>query len=194
MPLPVIAGTMRCSVSWGAASIVQNPDRAVNVFHVEATSGNEQAVADALSASLDAMIHVMVCLPTTYAIQEITCIALNGSSAGVPCIPAAPAVGTGSGEYISQGCLVMSWHTAGRGAAARGRNYFGPITESAQSSGLGIWDSADVAADGAGFISDMSSAGFPLVVASYVHSVKRTVTSARNDGVLRTQRKRNHGR
>jgi len=190
MPLPVIANIVRCSIEWGAAGVIQNPDRSVNVMHVEASSGSAQDIADALSEGWSTLDATLVTIPSSYVVQNITVLPLDGTTAGTPCVPAIQAEGLGSGEYISQGCLVMSWHTAARGPAGRGRTYLGPICENQQSSGQGAWDPASVAAEGQELIDFMQAASFPLVVASYVHAVAHTITSATNDGAVRTQRRR----
>jgi hypothetical protein len=132
-------------------------------------------------------------MPGSYGIISVTVLPLDGTSAGLEVVPDTPATATGSGEYISQGCGVMSWHTGVRGPSGRGRTYFGPITETAQSSGLLTSDVDEWAGDGNGLLAELTVAGFHLCVASYVHSVTHDITSGTNDGVLRTQRKRNHG-
>jgi len=194
MPLPVIADVFRCAVEWGAAGVVQNPDRAYNVMHVRSTSATPDDIGEQLTIAIGEMDGVLSAMPGSYAILSVTVTPLDGSSASVQHVPTAEVLGLGSGEYISQGCLVMSWHTAARGAQARGRTYFGPITESAQSSGLIGIDPAVLAGDADDFLASLSGGGITYVVASYTHSVARTVTNGTCHPFLFTQRKRQHMR
>jgi len=190
MTLPVIANTYRCDLAWGPGDNSTNPPESHNVLHVRGTFGSEQDICDAIVSAMGAIPTVIVCLPPSFSLLRIEIIKLDGSSATQTTIPGSTVTGTGGSEYISQGCLVASWHTAQRGPRGRGRTYFGPISENAQSGGSGAWSGPAVASDLMDFVSSLAGDGAELVVASYVHAEAHTVTSATNDGALRTQRRR----
>ena len=175
---------------WGPGDNSTNPPEAVNVLHIRTTSMTEQEICDSLVDNWGTIPSIEVCIAPQFSVLRVEIIKLDGSSATVPCIPANTLTGTGGSEYISQGCLVASWHTAQRGPRGRGRTYYGPISENAQNGGHGAWSGPGVASDLNDYIAALNSDGAELVVASYVHADAHTVTHATNDGALRTQRRR----
>jgi len=190
MPLPVIANVYRAAVVWGPGDNSTVPPEAVNIHHVRTTTMSEQDICDALTDAHGQIPSVVSVIAPSFSILRVEVIKLDGSSATQVCIPASTVTGSGGAEFISQGCLVASWHTAQRGARGRGRTYFGPISENGQSGGHGGWNAVTVGSELMDYVAFVAAAGGDLVVASYAHTDAHDITSAKNDGALRTQRRR----
>ena len=187
MPLPVIANTARCTLHWVGDSA--NPPLAINVIHLEASARTEEEMADSIQSALDAeQVNALACLSSAYVLAQVDVIKLDGSS-GTQSFGYSGPAGQAGGDYIPQGCMVVSLKTAGRGPQARGRIYIGPVAESRQANGQ-LTSGADPTAGWSNVLDALSSDSNPLVVASYVHSTKREVTSLTIHNALRTQRRR----
>jgi hypothetical protein len=188
VPLPTIANCYRLTLHWvnGASGL---PAESINVIHVLASGISEQDISDQFNTVLGSTTpDSVITLPSDFTLNTIDVIKLDGSSA-TQTFNYGDVSGATGGDWISQGCMVVSLHTAQRGAQGRGRIYLGPCAESKQSNG-----SLTTGADPVGAWEDVQSGlgalGIDLAVASYVHSAAHTVTSISIHPFLRTQRRR----
>jgi hypothetical protein len=190
MPLPVISNTYRCALKWTSGSAA-NPGSTINVLHVRTTSEDETGIANVFFSSTSSHeAGVGAFMPNIYGLTNITVTKLDGTSGGVS-VDGDGAAGQASGDYIPQGAVVLSLSTGARGPQGRGRIYVGPVVESQQTAGVLYQPSVDsFLANWQGVFDDLDADNVELVVASYRHSVARTVTSSSVHPFLRTQRKR----
>jgi len=188
MSLPVIADTYRCALHW-VNTFSTSPPEAVNVVHVRTTTEDEAGIGAIWNTVLtDNATEAIFNLSSVFQLQLVQVTKLDGSSGAVDVSVDGPFGGTGS-DYICQGAEVVSLKTGSRGPQARGRIYLGPIAEGATENGA-IPSSATTAEGWEAIRGDLAAAGTPLVVASYAHSVSRTVISCSVKPFLRTQRRR----
>src|SRR5262245_25078971 len=188
MPLPVIANTVRCALTWTNTFSAAPPD-STNVIHVRTLTEDEEGIANTINSVLTAAQEN--CLSALSAVFQLTLIQttlLDGTS-GANDWPITGPFGQASGDFIPQGACVVSLKTGGRGPQARGRIYLGPVAES-QSENGSILDADEIAIGWNDFKGGLALDGVELVVASYEHSVARSVTSCSVHPFLRTQRRR----
>lgn len=181
-PLPTIANTFRVTFNWGSAHGVTPR----NVIHVRAALLDEQGVADALAASFNDDMWILV--QQDYAFSSIDVLKLDGTSATQTIAIAAQGSLT-SGDSIPEGSGIVSLRTAQRGARGRGRVYLGPIAESKQAQGVVVSPNTTSTAWET-FRDDLEGEGAALVVASYVHADANDVTNIICDPIIGTQRRR----
>jgi hypothetical protein len=190
MPLPVIANTYRVAMMMvGVEGAL--PPHTVNVIHVRTTMEDEEGIAATIfssSAAREANLYAFQ--PTNYSLVDITVTKLDGTSGGVA-VSGAGGSGQQSDDWVPQGAVVISLSTGGRGPQARGRIYLGPCSEGQQTAGVLYQPTADSCLSGwQGFQDDLASDNCELVVASYRHSVARSVSSIALHPLLRTMRRR----
>ena len=185
---PIIANTYRAAQIWTGAPGV--PHDVVNVFHFRTTTATVDDIVNNFRLAFeDQMPTWLSVLNGSQQWTRCDILKLDGSSA-TQVFTVDPLAGSGSGATIPQGCMVYSHHTSQRGPRGRGRNYIGPVTETAQDNGTGFWDTGNARTEQAAFQSAMADAGITWVVASYVHSDAHDITSFSCSPFMRTQRKR----
>lgn len=193
MPLPVIANTFRVGVVQQVSGVV---DQLVNVIHVHTSGGLTEAdVADNVETAWSARLASQQDNNLLYVETDV--LELNGTSGTLQhSWGASPAHGThGSNEMAPLStAAIVTLRTGLAGRSNRGRVFFGGLQRSQidQNTGDALDSSAVTAIQGAWdlFISDLSSAGSDLVVASYVHATEHVVTQAKVRSYLGTQRRR----
>ena len=192
MTLPVIANTFRCAMEMtnGGSGL---PAHTVNVFHVRSSSQDASDIGSIVVAQSNTLEGSMLSIcPSDFTVSSVTVTALDGSSGGV--VTSGPGgSGQQTGDWVPQGCCVISLSTGARGPQGRGRIYMGPVAEDQQAAGILYGPTATAMRDGwQAFADALVSASCELVVASYVHSVARTVTGIAVHPYLRTQRRRSY--
>jgi len=188
MSLPVIADTFRLALTWsnGGTGV---PATSTNVVHIRAATHSATEVADIFQNLLAVeATDALSCLSSEFTLTNIQSTALDGSSAGLDVGYSSPS-GQASGDFIPQGCMVVTLRTAQKGSQGRGRIYVGPVAESKQSNG-GITSGADPTGGWQAIKDGLVLDSCELVVASYLHSAARTVESISIHPFLRTQRRR----
>jgi hypothetical protein len=188
MPLPVITNVYRCALHW-VNTFAPDPAEAINVIHVQSGIGDVTDIGNLIASFIDNNSSTALnVLSSVFELQNVQVTPLDGTSGATDC-PQSGTFGSTGGDYIPQGSAVVSLKTGGRGPQARGRIYLGPIAESKTQNGQLIDN--DVCAGGWEDIrTDFIAGDISLVVASYEHSVARTVTSCSVKPFLRTQRRR----
>jgi len=180
---------MRVVINWRNTGLTF-PTNPVNVLHVSAGAGDETDVAGRIQDYFFANQGDLFPLTSDdYVVESYACTELDGSSAAVV-TESTGVAGQSGGDWIPQGAMVVGWQTGVRGPTGRGRIYLGPVAESANINGALQFGSSDPGGAWSGFIDDLNTGGFPLVVASYTHLVKRTVTGRTIHPFLRTMRSR----
>jgi len=188
-PLPTITNTFRVTLDWtninsGAPASVHN------VLHFIGDTGDVTDLATSLNTSLTTNAgNCFLALSNKYQITSIVVLPLDGTSGGTAVSVTGP-TGANSGDYIAQGCMVLSLYTGARGPQGRGRLYLGPVAESVQDNGHVAVTATDVTGAWQNVIDDMSGLGADMAVASYAHAVSRPVTSLAMHSPLFTQRRR----
>lgn len=184
-PLPTISNVYRVALNWQGAG----GQTAINVIHVRRAATTASAVATAVDTNVQANMWAQVANSAGVIRLDVT--PLDGTSASFPLtVSGAKWTGTaGAFDHVPQVAEVVTLKTALRGRRVRGRFYTPFIAESAVSNG-GIVGFATAQGAWTTFISNMSAAGFPLVVASYVAQSAQDVTAAIVQSVAGTQRRR----
>ena len=190
MTLPVIANVIRCAIHWSNVGGTGVPASATNVLHFRTTTESEKDLSDKIAFNLGTYAgDALAVLSSAFQLTEIVATKLDGTSGGV--VSSYTGVsGQSSGQFIPQGCEVMSLATGTRGPQGRGRIYIGPVAESAQENGGLIVGSADPGGGWNSFMDAMALDGAQLVVASYKHVIARDVVHIGGDPYLHTQRRR----
>jgi hypothetical protein len=190
VPLPVIADTFRCTLSWTGQPWSAN---AVNVIHVHAPSSDEGDVFTSLdgAASADMWAHTSI----DVGVSEVTIVKLDGSSAGVvfPTGFATQWRGTGSSgnAIVPQVAAIVKAGTAKRGRSYRGRVYLPWPMEVAINAGqLNSVDQGLMNTAWSGFLSAMVGDLRPMTIASYKLATQEQVTSLQLETFLGTIRRR----
>jgi len=172
--LPVINECTRVAFRWRIGS---SGPTAVNVMHFGTASTDLDALNTALNANVSSAMWLhTVNLATVY---ELVMTPLDGTTATKLYTPTgAKWIGNYTGiSYNLHTATVVSLRTQKRGRRYRGRLYLPFVAEDAATNG------ASTAAVTAGqtawdtFRTSMATASFPLVVATYGHSLHRTKTS-----------------
>jgi hypothetical protein len=188
-PLPVIADTFRVALLWNGIAPV-NP---VNVFHVHDNSGTATASDVNDEISNQAAANMWLCLPDAMAVGLLRITPLDGTSPTVDFTPnvASRFEGQQAGQYSPQVACLEKFTTDRRGPANRGRMFLGPVSEGVQvdgvygGAGLGLQQTA-----WENFVSGMTTAGFPLCVASYKHGTQRAILAVATESTFATQKRR----
>lgn len=183
--MPVIPLITRCTLNW--TNILAPAMH--NVLHFAGQSGTEAERCDAFVAGLAA--GALDYVSSAYSLTSIDFLPLDGTSPTVEASPAAPVPGGGGGDFIAEGCCILSLHTALRGPAHRGRIFLPALPENGQSGGT-LEDAANMETEWNATLAnwDGSTAIGELVVASYVHATAQVVSSIHVPQVIGTQRGR----
>ncbi len=161
-------------------------------MHIRKSSSNPAAVYAALDANVTAALWTMQ--PNYAHITEVVITPLDGLGTSLPVVTGSPAKWSGSGgsgDMIPQVANIVKLVSARRGRSYRGRVYL-PFALEGQVSNGNFGGSALTALNTAwvAFRTAMSSAGFPLVVASYVHATAEDVIAVLAEAPSATQRRR----
>lgn len=191
-PLPVINGVFRAAFQW------KNLDyptwTATNVMHFQKNGGDPVSLTALLDASVSANMWGQT--SSSSSVYQVAVTPLDGSAVTFPYTPLTPAKwkGTvGSLEYLPQVSAVVKFLTGKRGRSYRGRVYLPWCIEDVVKSGLVLaatqttMNTAWVA-----FRTAMETGGYPLHVASYLHSTSEKVVAVLSETNTGTVRKRWH--
>ena len=188
MTLPVIAGIVRVALTWTNGD--GSPESVHNVLHFDGDTGDVTDLCNSLNAAIDGVhANALIALSNQYQLTSMTAIPLDGTSGGTTVSVTGP-FGQATGDYIAQGCQVLSLYTGRRGPRGRGRMYLGPVGESVQENGHVAVTAATFVAAWQDVFDTMSGLGADVVVASYAHSDAHPVTSLAMHSPLFTQRRR----
>jgi len=188
MSLPVISNTYRCALNFNN-TFSASPPKTVNVLHVRTVTEDEAGIANSINDALQAATQNPYGNGSSvFELQLVQVTKLDGSSGAVDTTVSGFFMGTG-GDYIPQGAQVISLKTGARGPQGRGRVYIGPIAETQNENGA-LLDTSSSVSGWEDVQADLAGGGIELVVASYVHSVARTVVGISSRPFLRTQRRR----
>lgn len=189
-PLPTIANCFRVALSGGLFAGI----RAVNVFHVLTSEDDVSAISAAIlaSAEQDGMLGGR---PESGKPVLMQITPLDGSSATFDVAVPSDSfpTNTGDGQVVPEAAVVVSFKTAQRGPANRGRLYNGPLVESVIANGeVDSVICSGIATAWTDFATALgaSSPAIGLAVASYVHADANTVTAITCGTQQATQRRR----
>jgi hypothetical protein len=172
--LPTINNCTRVAFSWHVGT---GGPTATNVMHFGTASTDTAALRTALDTNVSTNMWVGVSSGAT--IFQLAITPLNGTAAtDLYSVAGTKWTGAGSNpDYVPAVAAVVSFKTAKRGRRFRGRVFLPFLCESSINNGSlaaapiinqTAWDT---------FRTAMSSASFPLMVASYGHSLHKTKTS-----------------
>jgi len=193
MPLPTITNTMRCAIRLTAGT---THDEVINVIHLTSPAAEDHAAVDAaLQPNWATFVGTLI--PNLFSWADVTYTRLDGTASVVlPWTEAQPSATAQSAPMNAAACV--SWRTLLAGRSHRGRSYIGPLTatmaDAVHPDLLSSTPLAALSAQSSDFIANMSSAGFPLLVASYLTSVATLVTRSVVNPKICSQRKRTNGR
>jgi len=167
-----------------------SPESVHNVLHFDGNTGDESDLCTSFVTELTAVAdNALIALSEDYQLTSLTAIPLDGTSGGTTVSVIGPS-GFATGDYIAQGCQVLSMYTGRRGPRGRGRMYIGPVGESVQEDGHVAVTAAVFTNAWQTVFDAMSGLGADLVVASYAHADAHPVTSLAMHSPLFTQRRR----
>lgn len=186
MPLPVIADCYRVALLWNGGVVV-------NVMHISKAAVGPDDVYSVLDNNVDANNWGGVSSSFSVTNVDVTPLFLNGATHRYNTGSPAKWSGGVGGQYMPAVAAGLSLRTNSRGRSYRGRMFFGPLAESAQSNG--IYDETFRAAQQTAWnalVDDLDADDFKLVVASYKLETAAEVTSLSVSTFVRTQRRRQH--
>jgi hypothetical protein len=195
MPLPVIAGIVRCSIE-----ATMSGEQVVNVLHLDLGSDptpSADAASD-LGAAWKSALQATGHCSNAYSANAITCQPLDGSSAGQTFVPSGwPWVG-GSSVDPAPTILarILTLRTGLAGRSHRGRIYVGGLVRDDVNPDGTQWDPS-VHSDWVTISNDLLTAlspgpaGAQLVVASYKLATASQVFAIDPRDYFGTQRRRN---
>jgi len=186
--LPVIAGIVRVALTWTNGS--GSPETVHNVLHFDGDTGDVTDLCTSFNSELDAVQDdALAALSSSYLLTSLTAIPLDGTSGGTT-VSVGGVGGHATGDYIAQGCQVLSMYTGRRGPRGRGRMYLGPVGEVVQENGHVAVTALVFTTAWQQVFDNLSGLGADLVVASYAHADAHPVTSLAMHSPLFTQRRR----
>lgn len=184
--LPVIAGVFRVALFW----LDGTGQRAVNVLHFQKTGGTVALLNAALDGAATGSMWAYTRATASVVSKHIT--PLDGSSATA--IYAASGAswvgGQSTGDFMPACAEVVSLRTSKRGKSYRGRVFLPFIAESVAQNGSITGSVGTQQAAWTAFVSDMATATYPLVVASYKLATADLVQTTLVENVLGTIRGR----
>ena len=180
MPLPVIAGVVRCS----ARGLLASGQPWVNVLHCQYAGGASNPGATEIAALhtnlqrlwkgpvFGAGAHWLANCQSTVTMIDITYYPLDGSSLGVVLAAAAAGTSTTTDNLPAQTCSVLTLRTNTRGRRYRGRIYLPPVVEGSSTANgeLLLSKTTEIIAQWTGMASAMAATQWVPVVASYGRS------------------------
>lgn len=169
--LPNITGIHRVALTWRVGG---TGPTAVNVMHFYNPAVDAVGLFNALNTNVTTAMWLGVMLNTS--VTQVSITPLDGSSATQLFFPTGTKwAGTNaSGDYSPATAPIISFKTAKRGRRYRGRLYFPFPAESVMGSGTNSIGVGTAQAAWDTFRAAMKTATFPLHIASYGHSLKRT--------------------
>jgi hypothetical protein len=186
--LPIITNTFRVTLNWTNGSGA--PEHTANVLHFIGNTGSESDLATSLNSTIDDhQDDALIALSSSYLLTDIVVLPLDGSSGGTA-VSVGGVGGHATGDYIAQGCQVLSMYTGHRGPSGRGRIYLGPVGEVVQENGHIAVTALTFTTAWQDIFDTMSGLGADVAVASYAHAVSRPVTSLAMHSPCFTQRRR----
>jgi hypothetical protein len=186
VPLPVILDTYRIAQHWLASGQI-----AVNVWHVRRNSSTAAAIATIVDANVTAAMWG--CVWNGAAVSYIEVTPLDGGSATYR-LNTSGAKWTGSAaasDPVINAPALIKLQTTQRGPRNRGRLFLPFTAEVAMQGGAlvaGTVTSMQTA--WTNWLNAMTTAGAPVVVASYRGGVANNAVSATVETILATMRKR----
>lgn len=162
MTLPVIADTARCAFNW----VNGDGQTAKNIIHFADTGHDALLLAEAIDAAFeanmaDATVNSANC-------PDVDVTYLDGVSATIN-RPLTRWVGQIAGQFVPQASAILTLYTVDRGRSNRGRIYLPFIAEGVLNNGLlGVDTVGELNTGWLDFQNAMFTAGFPVVVASYI--------------------------
>lgn len=188
MPLPTIADVWRCAFEWSGPGGL-----ATNVMHFRDVSGDPTSVFNNISGAVS---HNMWLLTSNgHIIEEVSITPLDGSGVGHIFSTGGGTdwQGEGGDDFIPNSCALVKLNTLAGGRRGSGRVFLPFIAEGNQEQGLTdptrratsqtAWET---------FLTDASSAGSFLCVASYTGVSSSDVQSLKVENFIATQRRRLH--
>jgi hypothetical protein len=164
--LPIITGVTRVAFNWTLTPAGQT---AANVMHFSQTTVSQSALLGLLNTNVTAAMWQGV--SSTAKVATLTMTTLDGTSATITYATTGAGwqAGGGTGDFSPATACIVSLATNQRGRRARGRLYLPFQTESSISSGTVTGAVTPAQTAWTTFLSNMTSGGAPLVVASYGH-------------------------
>lgn len=185
-PLPIISDTYRCVLHWKE----NGGQSAVNVMHIRRLAGTASAVATQLDTAVTAGMWTL--LVSTAKVDTLFITPLDGvSSTFILPVSGAKWTGVQTGDFVPQMAALVKLSTGTRGRFARGRLFLPFAAEGPQFAGQ--FASANVATAQSAwstFLSAMSAASYPVVVASYKLQSRFDVVTATVETFSGSQRRR----
>ncbi len=179
----------RCALDWVNDN---GPQHATNVIHIHKSSSNAAAVASALDSNVTAAMWTFQ--PNYAHISQLVITPLDGLGVSLPVITGSPAKWSGnggSGDMIPQVANVIKMLTLKRGRSYRGRVFLPWVLEGLQNGGTLSGASVTTTTNAwVAFHTALTSAGFDLVVASYLHATADNVAGLICEPLTATQRRR----
>lgn len=189
-PLPVIAGTYRCTLNW----LNTAPAHPRNVLHIHFTPSSATDVGEALIDAMVSNVAAFSMMPAISQLESVDVLELDGSAGTINVTgDAASVITSGSGDIVPEAALCVKHATGLAGPRHRGRTFIGPLTEDNIINGLYVptlatvtnaWN--DLTAD---IKTNLGGVGY-FTVASYVHGDQNEVVSNAARVHLATQRRR----
>lgn len=185
MPLPVIPDVYRVTLNWQTTSGL----RAANVWHVRKASSSSASIASTIDANAAAGLWGQV--SGTAVMNRMDVIPLDGASPtySLATSGAKWTGGGGVGDYLLAVAEIVTFKTAFRGPANRGRMYLPFVAEAANVNGTLTGVSTTQTAWNT-FFTALIAAGVIPVVASYAHASQHDITSQVVQSIEGTQRRR----
>lgn len=186
-PLPVIVDTFRITINWNEVLGV----KPVNVFHVSTTGTDVTAIGTHIMADFENACFAA--MPNVFQFHSVTVLPLDGISPETTVTATTAIEGEATGAPSPASAGIVSFRTAGRGPAHRGRMFVGPcgedvidggiLSDSVRATMLDGWNNFNIALG-------LETTPIGLVVASYKHAEPATVTNIIIQPVLGTMARR----
>lgn len=167
----------------------------VNVIGVQNPGGDAAGAAAAVRTAWKVTSGPLNNLSSLYTLDSFVATDIGSSNGQIVTLTDTTAGGqtTGNSFATAGACALIKWNGGTRSRSARGRIYFGPLTESQINADgrtvVGAFQTTINTAF-ANFRSSLSSSGYPLVVLSRTLSQAFPITSSTCENTIATQRRR----
>jgi hypothetical protein len=163
-----------------------------NVLHFGGTIGDIDDFVIALSSAWGAhYTDQLGAMQSSYGCINVEILPLDGTSPTITKVLESGPAGQSSGNIIPATAHVITLRTDERGRSHRGRIFLGPVSEAAQDGGsISSGINVDAQLGWEGFVEDMATADFPLLVASYKLEEANAVAGITAQQVAGTMRPR----
>lgn len=191
-PLPTIPDVVRVTFAWNTVNGVTPR----NVIHIRtALTTDADIMSEIVSAVGTGDGNLMyVAMHSSFAIDHVDILKLDGSAATSSFIGLSTLFETtgGSGELVPEAAMLLKLSTAVGGPRGRGRQYIGPLAESACANGFLTGITLSTVADAWVDFSEalVTSSLSHLCVASYFHADSNDVIAITPRSYIATQRRR----